>query len=259
MRLEHLLDRRSAGTTFEPRDGAFVLDEHEGRHELDLERLGELGPLVDVHTRRSEPVALLAGEVSEQALHAASRARSLAREEDEQRHCVLIHWCPPVVLPGPQIQRGTLLLPHPVSGQTVSTLSRVGAWYWIGVCAGLGAALGVLALAFLRDVRVAIPLAVAAGVVLGWMLEAWTGAIAGGVGAVLGALGSSPTVRGALARGGTRLGTALLVGVAALALAALAFVPVLGYLIALALPVLGLRLRRRQGERHAGLRILARD
>jgi hypothetical protein len=51
----------------------------------------------------------------------------------------------------------------------------------------------------------------------------------------------------------------LLVGVAALVLAALSFVPVLGYLLALALPVLGLRVRRRSGERHAGLRILARD
>lgn len=135
----------------------------------------------------------------------------------------------------------------------------MGAWYWIGVCAGLGAALGVLALALLRDARVAIPLAALIGGALGWALEDWTGVIAGAVGAALGALGSSPTLRGALARGGTRAGTALLVGVAALVLAALSFVPVLGYLIALALPVLGLRLRRRQGERHAGLRILARD
>jgi hypothetical protein len=135
----------------------------------------------------------------------------------------------------------------------------VGAWYWIGVCAGLGAALGVLAHALLRDVRAATLLGLLAGGALGWVLEDWTGAIAGAVGASLGALGSSPTLRGALARGGTRVGTALLVGVAALVLAALSFVPVLGYVIALALPVLGLRLRRRQGERHAGLRILARD
>jgi hypothetical protein len=135
----------------------------------------------------------------------------------------------------------------------------VAAWYWIGVCAGLGTALGVLAIALLRDARVAIPFALLAGAALGWVLEDLTGALAGAVGAVLGALGSSPTLRGALARGGTRAGTALLVGVAALVLAALSFVPVLGYLIALALPVLGLRLRRRQGERHAGLRILARD
>jgi hypothetical protein len=135
----------------------------------------------------------------------------------------------------------------------------VGSWYWIGVCAGLGAALGVLGLGVLRDVRIALPLAVVAGAAIGWLLADWAGAIAGGVGGVLGAFGATPTVRGALARGGTAGGTAVLVGGAALVLAALSFVPVLGYLVALALPVLALRLRRRQGERHAGLRILARD
>ncbi len=135
----------------------------------------------------------------------------------------------------------------------------MGAWYWIGVCAGLGCALGVLAVALLRDVRIATPLALLAGAALGGALEDVAGAIAAAVGGASGGFGASPTVRGALARGGTRAGTALLVGVAALALAALSFVPVLGYLIALALPVLGVRLRRRQGERHAGLRTLARD
>jgi hypothetical protein len=135
----------------------------------------------------------------------------------------------------------------------------LGGWYWIGVSAGLGAALGVFGLGIVRDVRVALPLAVAAGAAVGWLLGDWAGAIAGAVGGVLGAAGANPTVRGALARGGTRGGTALLVGGAAVVLAGLSFVPVLGYLVALLLPVLGLRLRRRQGERHAGLRILARD
>ena len=135
----------------------------------------------------------------------------------------------------------------------------MGSWYWIGVCAGLGAALGVIGIGVLRDVRIALPVAVILGAVVGWLLGDWAGAIAGGVGGVLGAFGATPTVRGALARGGTRGGTAVLVGGAAIVLAALSFVPVLGYLIALVLPVLGLRLRRRQGERHAGLRILARD
>ena len=142
----------------------------------------------------------------------------------------------------------------------VSTLdTSLGGWYWIGVSAGVGAAIGVFGIGILRDVRFALPVAVAAGAALGWFLAEWAGGIAGGVGGVLGAAGASPTVRGALARGGTRAGTALLVGGAAIGLAALSFVPVLGYLVALLLPVLGLRLRRRQGERHAGLRILARD
>ena len=51
----------------------------------------------------------------------------------------------------------------------------------------------------------------------------------------------------------------LLVGGAALVLAGLAFVPVLGYVEALAAPVLALRMRRGGGGRYAGLRILARD
>ena len=52
-------------------------------------------------------------------------------------------------------------------------------------------------------------------------------------------LGSAPLVAGTLRRGGTRGGTATLLALAALVGAALAFVPVLGYLEALALPVLG--------------------
>ena len=135
----------------------------------------------------------------------------------------------------------------------------MGTWYWLGVCAGLGAALGVFAVAVVRDLRVALLVTLVSAAAAGWFLAEWAGAIAGAVGGVLGAVGASPTVRGALARGGTRAGTALLVGVAALVLAGLSFVPVLGYLVALALPVLGLRVRRRAGERHAGLRILARD
>ncbi|HEV8688402.1 MAG TPA: hypothetical protein VGQ84_14060 [Gaiellaceae bacterium] len=135
----------------------------------------------------------------------------------------------------------------------------MGGWYWIGVSAGLGAALGVLGLGLLRDVRFALPLAIAVGVAVGYVLAEWAGAIAGAVGAVLGAVGATPVVRGTLARGGTRAGTAVIVAVAAVALGALSFVPVLGYLVALAVPTLGVRLRRRAGERHAGLRILARD
>jgi hypothetical protein len=76
---------------------------------------------------------------------------------------------------------------------------------------------------------------------------------------VCGAIGSAPLVRGTLRRGGTRGGTALLLALAALVGAALAFVPVLGYLEAVAVPVLGARLRARAPERHAGLRSLARD
>jgi hypothetical protein len=93
----------------------------------------------------------------------------------------------------------------------------------------------------------------------GVALFGWPEAAAGLLGGVSGGLGAIPVVRGALRRGGTRAGLGLLVAAGALGLALLAFVPVLGYLEAVALPGLALRLRARQPERHAGLRILARD
>ena len=78
-------------------------------------------------------------------------------------------------------------------------------------------------------------------------------------GSLSGAVGSTPLVGGALRRGGTRGGTAALLTLVSLAGAALAFVPVVGYLEAIAIPALGLRLRRRAPDRHAGLRSLAKD
>jgi hypothetical protein len=51
----------------------------------------------------------------------------------------------------------------------------------------------------------------------------------------------------------------VLLGLASLVGAALAFIPVVGYLEPLAVLGLGLRLRRQAPERHAGLRSLARD
>jgi hypothetical protein len=39
----------------------------------------------------------------------------------------------------------------------------------------------------------------------------------------------------------------------------LAFIPLVGFLEALAVPALALRMRRREPERYAGLRTLARD
>jgi hypothetical protein len=50
----------------------------------------------------------------------------------------------------------------------------------------------------------------------------------------------------------------VLVGIAAIVVAALAFVPVLGYLEAVAVPAVAARLRRRAPERYAGLRSLAK-
>jgi len=135
----------------------------------------------------------------------------------------------------------------------------MGAWYTIGIVVGLGAACGILAAALVPRIAVAAFVAVVAGVLIGFLAFDWDEGIGGAVGGLLGGVGATPVVAGALRRGGTRGGTAALVGVGALVAAGLAFVPVLGYLEAAALPALGLRLRRREPERHAGLRTLARD
>ena len=135
----------------------------------------------------------------------------------------------------------------------------MGAWYTIGILVGLGAAIGVAAAGTLRRLIPAAALACAAAVAIGFAFWQWDEAVGGLVGALAGVFGSAPLVAGALRRGGTRGGTATLLVLVSLVGAALAFVPVLGYLEALAVPVLGARLRRRAPDRHAGLRSLARD
>jgi len=144
----------------------------------------------------------------------------------------------------------------------------MGGWYWIGVCVGLGAAAGVLLSGVAGGARATLvlagALALAAGAGLGlavesWQPGGWGDILAGVLGGLAGALGAAQVVRGALRRGGTRGGTATLVAGAALVVAALAWVPVLGYLEALAIPLLAARIRRRAPERYAGLRTLARD
>ncbi len=136
----------------------------------------------------------------------------------------------------------------------------MGAWYWIGVLAGLGVALGIAA--------AGDPPALAArasrsrrsrGAAIGFGVFGWDEAVAAAIGAAAGAFGTSPLVTGALRRGGTRCGLALFVLLGALIGAGLAFVPVAGYLEVVLLPVVGLRARRRAPEQHEGLRILARD
>jgi hypothetical protein len=135
--------------------------------------------------------------------------------------------------------------------------------YWIGVFLGLGLSIGVLLAGLLgvsrAGVLATVALAAVAGFVLGIFLGDEPEAAAGALGGIFGGVATAEIVRGALRRGGARVGTALLVGAAALVVAALAFVPVFGYLEALALPVLAARMRRRQPERYAGLRTLARD
>jgi len=134
--------------------------------------------------------------------------------------------------------------------------------YWIGVLAGLGAAAGLLLATALAGLRyglllAALAAALAAGF-LGLAIDNWDEALGGILGAAAGALGAGQLASGTLRRGGTRGGTLVLLGLGALAVAALAWIPVVGYVEALALPALGARLRSRAPKRFAGLRILDR-
>ncbi|HUH15356.1 MAG TPA: hypothetical protein VML35_05685 [Gaiellaceae bacterium] len=139
----------------------------------------------------------------------------------------------------------------------------MGDWYTVGLALGLGAALGVLFAGLLS----ATPLGRAAAVVLGGAAGAVAGLVvdgsaeiaAGAAGGLVGAASAVVVVGGALRRGGTRGGLALIVAAAAIGLAALALVPAAGYLEALVLPILAVRVRRTQAERFAGLRTLAKD
>lgn len=144
----------------------------------------------------------------------------------------------------------------------------MGSWYWIGVSAGLGAALGVLLAGYLGALRAVLiggaVAALGAGAAAGYAIDTWQPGgwgdiVAGAAGGALGLLGAVQVVAGALRRGGTRGGIAIIVVGAAIVAAGVAFIPVAGYLEALALPALAARLRRTQPERYAGLRTLARD
>ena len=132
----------------------------------------------------------------------------------------------------------------------------------IGISAGAGAAVGIAAAGLLaRSARAPIAaamLALAVSGVLAWLVFDWKAAVAGAAGGLLGGFGAGVFVRGAVRRGGTSAGTAvLLVGAAAVAFA-LALIPIVGFLEAVAIPAFALRARRRAGEKYAGLRTLAK-
>lgn len=146
----------------------------------------------------------------------------------------------------------------------VYTPGEMWEWYRIGLSLGLGIGLGSLLPAVLAPRRVALisatgAVAIAAGAGIGYAIGGWHEALAGGLGGGLAAVVAARLVLGTLERGGTRGGTAALVGLGALVLAALALVPAVGYLEAVALPALAARARGRRVDRVAGLRSLARD
>jgi hypothetical protein len=139
----------------------------------------------------------------------------------------------------------------------------VGVWYPIGLAAGLAVAGGVAAVGLLgrrgAGVVVAALLTAAAGFAIGFLVFELAEAVAAAAGGIAGALGAGQIARGTARRGGTPLGMAVLFGLGAVVLGALALVPALGYLEGVLVPTLGLRLRSRTPGRYAGLRLLARD
>jgi hypothetical protein len=138
----------------------------------------------------------------------------------------------------------------------------VGSWYSIGLTLGLALGLGVILSGLLAvntaGVGVSVLLGTAGGLALGLLVGDTAETVAGAIGGLLGALAAAAVVLGAMRRGATRLGVAAYVGVVGILVGLLAFVPIAGYVLAVALPVLAARMRGREAARFAGLRTLAK-
>ena len=143
----------------------------------------------------------------------------------------------------------------------------MGWWYWIGVSVGFGAAAGILmsGLPFRRtlpamDALAALVIGGLVGLsVAGPHRGHWSDVAGGAVAGLVAYLGSAVIVAGAFRRGGTQLGLAILLFGIAFVAACIAFIPAAGFVEAVAVPTLAYRLRRKQPERYAGLRTLAKD
>ena len=138
----------------------------------------------------------------------------------------------------------------------------MGSWYTIGLCLGLGLGIGAALVGILGSnmlgVGAAALVGAAAGVGVGIAIGDTAEVVAGGVGGFLGALAAAAVVHGALRRGGTRIGIAAYVGVLGLLICLLALIPLVGYVEAVAIPLVAARMRGRQAARFAGLRTLAK-
>jgi hypothetical protein len=149
-----------------------------------------------------------------------------------------------------------------VWGSGLSRLPRVGTWYTIGLCLGLGLGLSVAITGILGSNVLGIGAAAIVGALLGGAIGLAIGdtaeTVAGAVGGALGALSAATVVVGALRRGATRFGVGAYVGALGVLICLVAVVPVAGYVLAVALPLLAVRMRGRQAARFAGLRTLAK-
>ena len=136
-------------------------------------------------------------------------------------------------------------------------------WYRIGVAAGIGAGVAVIAAAWLARTRpgalLAILIGAAGGIAVGFRARRLEGRARRGDRRCARRARRRPLAAGTLRRGGTVIGTGILIGLAGLAIAALA-------LIRFSATSKRSRCRRwprapaaREPERYAGLRTLARD
>ena len=138
----------------------------------------------------------------------------------------------------------------------------MGSWYTIGLCLGLGIGLSVAITGILGSNVLGIGASAIVGAVLGGAIGLVIGGtpetIAGAVGGLVGALSAAAVVVGALRRGATRFGVGAYVGALGVLICVVALVPLAGYVLAVALPLLAARMRGRQAARFAGLRTLAK-
>ena len=138
----------------------------------------------------------------------------------------------------------------------------MGSWYTTGLCLGLGLGFGVILSGLLGvntvGAGIAALVGAAAGGALGYAIGEVPETIAGVLAGALGALSASAVVHGAMRRGATRMGVAAYLGAVGVLLCLLAFVPIVGYVAAVGLPVLAARMRGREAARFAGLRTLAK-
>ena len=138
----------------------------------------------------------------------------------------------------------------------------MGSWYTIGLCLGLGLGLSVAITGILGSNVLGVGAAAIVGAILGGAIGLAIGetpeTIAGAVGGVVGALSAATAVLGALRRGATRFGVGAYMGALGIVVCLLAFVPLVGYVLTVGLPLLAVRMRGRQAARFAGLRTLAK-
>lgn len=138
----------------------------------------------------------------------------------------------------------------------------MGDWYEIGITVGLGLGAGILFAGLLAAVRFGFVLtlagAIAVGVVAGLLINGWAGTGGGLLGGVVGAVSAAAVVRGANRRGATVGGTAFLLAAAGIVVAALALIPVVGFVEVVVIPAVAARRARSGPEKFAGLRSLAK-